>query len=94
MKNKRLKVILAAAAILLIIPLIVMQFTNEVKWNLTDFIVAGLLLFGAGLIVEFALRKAKSPKFKALAIIAIVVLFLLIWAELAIGILGTPLAGS
>jgi hypothetical protein len=94
MKKNRLKIILGAAAIILIIPLIVMQFTNEVNWNLTDFIVAGLLLFVTGLLVEFALRKAKNPKFKTLAIIAIVILSLLIWAELAIGLLGTPFAGS
>lgn len=35
--------ILSAAAILLLIPLIAMQFTNEVDWNAFDFAIMGIL---------------------------------------------------
>ena len=94
MKYKRLKIILTAAAILLLIPFIVMQFTKEVNWALPDFAIAGTLLFGTGLLVELALRKAKNPNYRTVAIIAIVIIFLLIWAELAVGIFGTPFAGT
>jgi len=38
-----------ATALLLLIPLVAMQFTQEVVWTLSDFVFAGILLFGAGL---------------------------------------------
>ncbi len=94
MKNKRLKIIITIATIILFIPFIAMQFTNEVNWNFSDFVVAGLLLFGTGLLVELVLRKAKKLNYRIIAIIVIVIIFLLTWAELAVGIFGTPFAGN
>ena len=35
-------------ALLLLIPLLAMRFTDEVAWSPTDFAVAGALLFGTG----------------------------------------------
>jgi len=94
MKNKRIIVIVVSIAIILLIPLIAMQFTDEVNWNLTDFIVAGGLLFGTGLMIEVVLRKVKKPERRTAIVIAIIALLLLVWAELAVGIFGTPFAGS
>lgn len=94
MKNKRLKIFLAIAIIILFIPLIAMQFTNEVNWTLPDFVIAGLLLIGTGLLVEISILKVKKINYRILAIIVIVILFLLIWAELAVGIIGTPYVGN
>jgi len=79
---------------LLCIPLIAMQFTTEVNWGIMDFLVAGILLFGVGLLFDFMLRKTNQAPYRVLYIIAISLLFLLIWAELAVGILGTPFAGN
>lgn len=94
MKSKRLLLILAAIPILLLIPFIAMQFTNEVNWDETDFIVMGLLLLAVGLAVEIVLRKT-SGKLKRLLWMALVLfLFILLWAELAVGVFGTPFAGS
>lgn len=93
-QNKRLIAIVIAVAVLLFIPLIAMQFTNEVKWDAPDFIVAGVLLLGTGLLCELVLRKVKKTKYR-LAIIAVVLIILfLVWAELAVGLFGTPFAGS
>jgi hypothetical protein len=94
MKNKRLIIILSVAAFLLLIPFIAMQLTNEVDWKLPDFIIMGVLLFGTGLLCELVLRKVKSVKNRILICGAILLAFLLIWAELAVGIFGTPFAGS
>jgi ABC-type cobalt transport system substrate-binding protein len=41
MKNKRLYIILALIGIILLIPLVAMQFTEAVNWSLLDFIAAG-----------------------------------------------------
>lgn len=94
MKNKRLNIILIIVAILLFIPLIAMQFTNEVNWTFFDFIVMGILLLSTGLLIDFVLRKVTKTNQKILLIIIVVGLFLLVWAELAVGIFGTPFAGS
>jgi hypothetical protein len=47
-----------AAAFILLLPWLAMQITDEVVWDLADFIVAGALLIGAGLTYELAARKA------------------------------------
>ena len=94
MKNKRLYIILALIGIILLIPLVAMQFTEAVNWSLVDFVVAGLLLLATGFMLEIILRKVKSTKFRIAICLALLILLILIWTELAVGIFGTPLAGS
>ena len=92
--QKRQITIVYLSALLLMIPLVAMQFTNEVNWAIGDFIVAGGLLIGAGLLGEWILRKIRYKKYRIAALFAIVLMLLLIWAELAVGIFGSPIAGS
>lgn len=94
MKNKRLKIILATASFLLIIPLVAKLFTNEVNWGPGDFIIMGILLFGTGLLCELVMRRVKNTKNRIVICAAVLFVFFLIWAELAVGIFGTPFAGS
>ena len=94
MNNKRPLTIIFTTAVLLLIPLIAMRFTNEVNWTLSDFIVAGALLLGTGLLLDLILRKINSTKFRIAISLALLLVFLLIWAELAVGIFGTPISGS
>tara|TARA_B100000795_G_C22348777_1_gene267889 strand:- start:202 stop:396 length:195 start_codon:yes stop_codon:yes gene_type:complete len=63
-----------------------MQFTNEVNWNILDFIVAGILLIGTALACNFYLQKVKNTKLKVAIWVAILAFLFLIWAELAVGI--------
>ena len=93
-QNKRLFGILLTVAFILSIPLVAMQFTNEVDWGLFDFVVMGILLTGTGLMVELVIRKIRKPENRFILIVAILALLFLIWAELAVGIFGTPFAGS
>ena len=86
MKNKNLIYIISTVALLLFIPLIAMEFTNEVKWTLMDFIVAGILLLGTGLACNFVIQKVKNTKFRIPICLAILAVLFLIWAELAVGI--------
>lgn len=71
-----------------------MQFTASVNWNLTDFIVAASLLLTTGLLIELVLRKVKNRKFQLAIGISLILLFLLVWAELAVGVFGTALSGN
>ena len=94
MKNKRLVIIFTIILLVLMIPFIAMQFTDEVNWGVADFIVMGILLAIVGLGIEIVMRKIKTKDNRILLVGAIVLAFLLIWAELAVGIFGTPFAGS
>ena len=93
-QNKRLVTIMAIAMSLLLIPLIAMSFTNDVNWKIFDFIAAGVLLFGTGLTLEFILRKVKTLRYRIVFGIVLFIILFLIWAELAVGVFGTPFAGS
>lgn len=93
-KNQSLVIILFVATALLCVPLVAMQFTTEVNWTASDFAVAGFLLFGTGFLVELAIRKVKKLNVRLLVILGILAVLFLVWAELAVGIFGTPFAGN
>jgi hypothetical protein len=94
MQNKRLIIIMLTTVILLLIPLIAMQFTEEVNWAPFDFVVAGVLLLGTGLIFEIVIRKINKIKYQIAICVALLLMLLLIWAELGVGIFGTPISGQ
>jgi hypothetical protein len=85
-QNKRWIFILLVTAILLLIPLVAMQFTDEVRWTLSDFIVAGVLIFATGLLFDLVIRKIKIMKYRIAVLFVLLLIFLLIWIELAVGI--------
>ena len=92
--NKRLTGILVTVSVILSIPLIAMQFTKEVDWDGRDFAIMGFLLLTTGLSIELVLRKVEKPINRLVICGAILFTFFLIWAELAVGVFGTPFAGS
>jgi len=94
MKSKRIFNLVSIVFAILFIPWFAMQFTNEVKWTVMDFILAGVLLLGAGLFIEVILQNVSSKKTRILLFVILILLFMLLWLEMAVGILGTPLAGS
>lgn len=83
-----------ATALILMVPLIAMQFTDEVNWGLFDFVIIGTLLLSTGLAYEVLARKMETAKHRAALAIILTATVLLIWAELAVGIFGTPFAGT
>lgn len=94
MKKERVILIFSIVVLVLAIPLVAMQITNEVNWDLPDFILMGLLLFGTGITCDLVIRKIKNSKLRIVTCVILLVVLLLIWAELAVGIFGTPFAGS
>jgi hypothetical protein len=88
MQKKSIIRIALATAVRLLLPLLAMQFTEEGGWDLADFAIAGVLLFGTGLTYELIARKAGHIAHRAAVGIAVVAALLLVWINLAVGIIG------
>ncbi|RZA34069.1 MAG: hypothetical protein EOP92_17630 [Lysobacteraceae bacterium] len=76
------------AATLLLLPLVAMQFTREVNWTGSDFVVMGALLGIVGIAFEIAVRVARSHAYVFGAGVAVAAAFLMTWINLAVGIVG------
>lgn len=81
-------------ALLLLTPALAMQFTSKMDWSLSDFIIMGALLGMLGLGIEAVMRLLRDWPARLAACSVTVITFLAIWAEMAVGVLGTPFAGS
>ncbi len=77
------------AAVPLVIPLVAMQFTDEVNWSVDDFIVAWLLLAGTALAYKLFTRRAGTFAYRFAVGIAVIASLLLMWVNLAVGIIGS-----
>ena len=73
-------------AAVLATPLVAMRFTDEVDWDAADFLFAGGLLGGAGLVFELAAWKIRDAGLRAAIGIAILAAVLLLWADAAVGL--------
>jgi hypothetical protein len=84
MQNKVIIWIALATGLILLVPLLAMQFTEEMAWTLSDFVIAGALLFGTGLMFVLAARKTR--KYRVVIGIVLAAALFYVWAELAVGI--------
>lgn len=92
MINKKWAVFLPL--LLLLIPLIGILFSNEVNWSFFDFIIMGILILVMSFGIKLVLKTTPKKMYRILIIGIILILFLLVWAELAVGVFETPFAGS
>jgi hypothetical protein len=77
------------AALILLLPLVAMQVTDEVAWDAADFAVAGALVVGAGIAYEVAAKMTGNTAYRAAVAVALAAAFLLVWVNGAVGIIGT-----
>jgi hypothetical protein len=83
---KHFLTVAAITALLLLVPLTAMQFTDEVRWGPGDFLVAGCLLLITGVGIVLVARHVTRPAHRAAFIGTLVAALGLVWAELAVGI--------
>lgn len=79
----------AGAATLLALPAVAMQFTAEVNWTAIDFLAWGAMLASAGGMFELLSRRAPNWTYRSGAALAVGAAFLLVWINLAVGIIGS-----
>lgn len=91
--NKSLKSVLSvalAATSLLVIPLIATFLTEEVDWNVGDYVFAWILIFMAGVTYKLASeRMSDSTYFRVAVGVGVFATLALIWTNLAVGIIGS-----
>ena len=73
--NKRLAYIIITVTVILLVPAIAMQFSDEVNWTTFDFIMAAIVLYGFGFLFEIAARKIKDNKKKIFFTVCLCVCF-------------------
>lgn len=96
MKNKATIALLLTPIVILLIPFLAMQFQipvmdpgsglEQVNWSVSDFIVMGILLYGAVFGYLLLSKLTANSAYKTAIGIGIVLLVLWLWAELAVGI--------
>jgi hypothetical protein len=79
---------------LLLIPMATMLISDEINWSIFDFLVMGVLLFSFGVSINIILNNTKNSKIRITFFTFLILIFSLIWIELAVGIFESPFAGS
>ena len=79
----------ALVAALLVTPAVAMRFTAEVQWTTSDFVFAGVILIGAGVVAELAVRASSDWSYRIGAGLAVLASVLLVWINGAVGIIGS-----
>ena len=88
------KIYLIIFGFLLSIILLLNFISDEFDWNIFDFIVLIIIMIFTAALFEIATRTAKTKKNQKILFILITIIFLLIWAELGVGIFNSPFAGD
>lgn len=94
MQKKRYVVVAALTTLILLIPFVAMQFTEEVNWQVGDFLIGGSLIFAFLSVGSWIFQKNGLSGNRLLWAIGVIILIVLLWIELAVGVFGTPFAGS
>ncbi len=82
------------ASLLVLLPLIAMQFTDEVNWSPVDFLVFGLLVFSIGFALEIFISKSGNTLYRAAAGLSLCGVFFLVWLSLGVGVIGSECASA
>ena len=94
MINSRFKKLLISSTVILTIPILGKLYTDDFQWALPDFIIGAILLYGTSFMIDVILRKVQKKSHRIALSGLILLVLLCIWAELAVGLIGTPFAGN
>lgn len=92
MMNKKWSVF--SPLFLLLFPLVGTLVSNEVNWSFFDFIIMGILILSMSFGIKQVVITTKNTNYRILIIGMILLVFILVWVELAVGIFDTPFAGN
>ncbi|WP_027380212.1 hypothetical protein [Chryseobacterium daeguense] len=93
-QKQKTTIIFAVPALLMAAAFFGNIFVEGWNWSPFDFLIAAVLLFGTASAIFVVSRSKKSFVSKIIISLVILVILALVWAELAVGIFGSPFAGS
>ena len=73
-------------AALLLLPLVAMQFSDDMRWTGSDFVAAALLLVGGGALFELSARFVRDRGRRRLIGAAVALAVFLVWLDGSAGI--------
>ena len=93
--NKTQKVLFSVIMLILAIPF-VEQLDGKAafNWSILDFTITFIMLSVFGFGLEIGLRKLSSQRVKLMVALSVTFIFILVWAEIAVGIFNSPIAGD
>lgn len=83
--SRRRMAMWAVVAALLLVPLLAMRFTADVRWTPFDFAAAAVLLGGAAIACELAVRVLHG-RWRIVGCAAALAVVVLLWAQGAVGV--------
>lgn len=86
--RKGVAAVIAVTGLILMLPAVAMQYSDEVNWTAFDFVVAAILLLGSGLTAEYLWRKTPNVEYRAGSLLAVFTGLFVVWVNLAVGIIG------
>jgi hypothetical protein len=89
MGKKSIRGIVLVPAVILLVLLIAMQLSGEMGWDAFDFALAWTLMAGVGLAYKLVTKRAGSLAYRAATGLALAAAFILIWINLAVGLIGS-----
>lgn len=87
-RPRRLAIWAVVVALVLLIPVVGMQVSDEWDWSPFDFIFAAVVLFGAALVYELVAGRGGTAAYRAATGIAVATALVLVWINAAVGIIG------
>lgn len=93
-QKQKTTIIFAVPALLLAAAFIGNLLIKDWNWSPFDFLVGTVMLFGTAFFINLVILSKKSFPSKVLISFVILMIVCLVWIELAVGIFGSPLAGS
>jgi uncharacterized membrane protein YjjP (DUF1212 family) len=93
-QKQKTTIIYSVPALIMGVAVLGNLFSKEFNWSSSDFLIAGILLFGTALIIDLIIRIIKNRAYKILLCVVVLFVLILTWVELAVGLFGTPFAGS
>ena len=94
LEKQKTTIIFAVPTLLMITAFLGNLFVEGWNWSPSDFIIAAVLLFGTAFFINLVIRSEKTLRFKLMVSFVILLALSLVWIELAVGIFGSPFAGS
>ena len=76
------------AGLILLLPLVAMQFTDEVNWTGSDFVFAAVLMLSVGIPFELTVRMTRNWAHRGGVAAGLAAAFLIVWANGAVGMIG------